>query len=153
MDPVLTVLAGTFAGVLLLWLALVVALAFARPRGHAMTEALRLLPDVLRLVPRLARDRSLPRGVRIRLWLLLGYLVLPVDLVPDFVPVLGFADDAIVVVITLRSVVRRAGDAALTRHWPGTPAGLEALRRLARVPDPDTDGATDSDTDPPPPHQ
>jgi Uncharacterized conserved protein len=150
-DPVLTVLAGTFAGVLLLWLALVVALAFARPRGHALTEALRLLPDVVRLVPRLAQDRSLPRGVRVRLWLLLGYLALPVDLVPDFVPVLGFADDAIVVVITLRSVVRRTGGAALTRHWPGTPAGLVALRRLARVPD--TDGAADSDTDPPPPHR
>ncbi len=148
----LTALVGVLAGVLLLWLVLVVALVVARPRGHALTEALRLLPDVVRLVSRLARDPSLPRGVRIRLWLLLGYLALPVDLVPDFVPVLGFADDAIIVMVTLRSVVRRAGDTALFRHWPGTPAGLAALRRLTRVAAPDLDG-TDGDTDPSAPHR
>ena len=56
-----------------------------------------------------------------RLWLLLGYLALPIDLVPDFIPVLGYADDAIVVALVLRSVVRRAGPDAIERHWPGTP--------------------------------
>jgi uncharacterized membrane protein YkvA (DUF1232 family) len=52
----------------------------------------------------------------LRLWLLLAYLALPIDLVPDFIPMLGYADDAIVVAIVLRSVVRRAGADALTRH-------------------------------------
>jgi len=65
---------------------------------------------------------------------LLGYLALPFDLVPDVIPVLGWADDAIVVALVLRSVVRRAGPEALARHWPGSPEGLAALRRLARLP-------------------
>lgn len=57
----------------------------------------------------------------------------PIDLVPDFVPVLGYADDAIIVVLTLRSVARAAGPEALRRHWTGSPDGLRALRRLAKV--------------------
>jgi uncharacterized membrane protein YkvA (DUF1232 family) len=67
------------------------------------------------------------------LWLLLGYLALPIDLVPDFIPVIGYADDAVIVVLALRSVTRRAGPEALERHWPGTPEGLAAIRRLARL--------------------
>ncbi|PWI10208.1 hypothetical protein DIZ27_14200, partial [Streptomyces sp. NWU339] len=97
-------------------------------------EAIRLLPDLLRLIPRLARDRTLPRGVRVRLWLLLAYLAMPIDLVPDFIPVLGYADDAIVVAAVLRSVVRHAGADALARHWPGTDDGLIAVRRLTGLP-------------------
>ncbi len=69
--------------------------------------SVRLVPDVVRLVRRLAADRSLPRGVRVRLWVLLGYLVSPVDLVPDFIPLVGYADDAIIVALVLRSVIRR----------------------------------------------
>ena len=123
-------LAGAAGGLLLLWLALVAALWLSRPDELRLRDLVRLLPDVVRLVRRLAADRTLPRGVRVRLWLLLGYLALPVDLVPDVVPVLGWADDAVVVVITLRSVVRAAGVAAIHRHWPGTPEGLGALLRL-----------------------
>jgi uncharacterized membrane protein YkvA (DUF1232 family) len=91
------------------------------------------VPDVARLVTRLARDPSLPRGVRVRLGLLLGYLALPIDLVPDVVPVVGYADDVVVVALVLRSVVRRAGPDAIERHWPGTPDGLAAVLRLAGV--------------------
>ncbi|WP_051753700.1 YkvA family protein [Streptosporangium amethystogenes] len=141
MNTWITSLLGALAGLVLLWLALVAALAVARPRGNALGEALRLLPDLLRLIPRLARDGSLPRGVRIRLWLLLGYLAMPIDLVPDFVPVLGYADDAIIVALVLRSVTRRAGEEAVTRHWPGTAEGLRVVRRLARIPaEPDARG-------------
>ncbi|MFH5822952.1 YkvA family protein [Georgenia sp. AZ-5] len=121
-------------GLTMLWLLALAALAIARPRGNLLTEAVRLLPDLLRLIPRLAGDRSLPRGTRIRLWLLLAYLAMPLDLVPDFVPVLGYADDAIVVAAVLRSVVRHAGQEALDRHWPGTPDGLAAVRRLTGLP-------------------
>ena len=91
---------------------------------------MRLLPDLVRLLRRLAADGSLPRGVRLRLWFLLGYLALPIDFVPDFIPVLGYADDAIVVALVLRLVVRRAGAEAIVRHWPGTPEGLAALQHL-----------------------
>jgi len=125
---------GVAAALVLAWGALVVALVLVRPRGGLLREALRLLPDVLRLVRRLAADRTLPRGVRIRLGLLLAYLALPIDLVPDFVPVLGYADDAIIVSAVLRSVVRRAGLDAVRAHWPGTDDGFAALARLTRLP-------------------
>ncbi|EWS82198.1 hypothetical protein BF93_11235 [Brachybacterium phenoliresistens] len=118
---------GTLAALLLAWLVLLGALWAVRPRGDLLREALRILPDVLRLIRRLAADASLPRGVRIRLGLLLAYLALPVDLVPDVIPVLGYADDAIVVAVVLRGVVRRAGLEAVRAHWPGTEDGFAAL--------------------------
>ena len=127
----LDLLVGVAVALLLAWLLLVAALLAARPRDGRLTGALRLLPDVIRLVRRLAADRSLPRGVRIRLLLLLAYLAAPIDLVPDFVPVVGYADDAILIAAVLRSVVRRAGSDVIERHWPGTDDGLAALNRLA----------------------
>ncbi|MGH3885208.1 MAG: YkvA family protein [Pseudonocardiaceae bacterium] len=121
---------GILGALLLAWLALVLTLITVRPRGGLLREALRLLPDVLRLVRRLAVDKSLPRGVRVRLTLLLVYLALPIDLIPDFIPVLGYADDAIIVTAVLRGVVRRAGLDAVRAHWSGTDDGFTALARL-----------------------
>ena len=115
---------------MLVWLALVVGLILVRPRGGLLREALRLLPDVLRLIRRLAADKTLPRGVHIRLVLLLAYLAIPIDLIPDFVPVLGYADDAIIVTAVLRSVVRRAGLDAVRAHWPDTDDGVAAMAGL-----------------------
>jgi len=123
-------LIGIAGGLVLAWLILVVALAIVRPRGGMLREAMRLLPDVIRLIHRLAADKTLPRGVRIRLGLLLAYLAMPIDLIPDFIPVLGYADDAIIVTATLRSVVRRAGLEAVRAKWPGTDDGFAALCRL-----------------------
>jgi len=126
---------GVLAGVVLaLWIALVVAMFRHRPPKDALREALRLLPDVVRLVKRLAADDELPRGVRVRLALLVAYLAMPIDLVPDFIPVLGQADDLLVALLVLRSVVRRAGPDAVRRHWPGTDAGLDALWRVSGLP-------------------
>ena len=125
------------SGLVLAWLVLLAALWWAGRRHEDPTrlrDVLRLLPDVVRLLRRLAADPTLPRGVRIRLWLLLGYLLMPVDLVPDVIPVIGYADDALVVVWALRSVVRVAGPEALERHWPGTDQGLATLSRLAGLP-------------------
>ncbi len=121
---------GVAAALVLTWIVLVVALAIVRPRGGLLREAMRILPDVLRLVRRLAADKTLPTGVRVRLGLLMAYLALPFDLIPDFIPVLGYADDAIIVAVVLRSVVRRAGIAAVRAHWPGSDDGFEALCRL-----------------------
>jgi uncharacterized membrane protein YkvA (DUF1232 family) len=131
--------AAVVAGLVLVWVLLVVALWLARPGELTAREALRVLPDLVRLLRRMAGDRSLPRGVRVRLWLLLGYLLLPVDLVPDVIPVVGYADDVVVVALALRSVVRAAGPEALARHWPGTPDGLAVVRRLAGVQAPTAD--------------
>ena len=125
--------AAVVGGLLVVWLVLLALLWRARPDELGAREALRLLPDVVRLVRRLAADRSLPTGVRVRLWALLAYLLSPLDLVPDFLPVIGYADDVVVVAWALRSVVRRAGHEALERHWPGQPAGLAEVSRLAGI--------------------
>ena len=127
-------LIGVLGGIALTYLVLL-ALLWSYARTHPQTttsrDALRLLPDLLRLLRRLAADPAVPRGVRIRLALLLVYLAAPIDLIPDFVPVLGYADDAILTAIVLRSVIRSSGPSALTRHWPGAPEGLHLIQRLA----------------------
>ena len=115
------------------WLALIVGLLVARPKGNVLAEAVRILPDLLRLLRRLAADRAMPRGVRVRLWLLMAYLAFPIDLIPDFIPVIGYADDAIIATAVLRSTVRRAGLDAVRAHWPGTDEGFAALRRLTGI--------------------
>jgi uncharacterized membrane protein YkvA (DUF1232 family) len=122
------------AGLLVVYAALLLLLwRYARrhPETVNLRDALRLLPDLLRLLRRLAADPSLPRGVRVRLVLLLAYLAFPIDLVPDFVPIVGYADDAVIVALVLRSVVRRAGEDALRRQWPGSAQGLDVLLQLA----------------------
>lgn len=130
------ILASTVGSLLLIWLILVAALAAARPKGGALPEALRLLPDLLRLLRNLATDPALPRGVRFRLALLVAYLAMPIDLIPDFIPVLGYADDVIIAIITLRSVARHAGLEAIKRHWTGTPDGFDALARVTGLREP-----------------
>ncbi|MEZ0313036.1 MAG: YkvA family protein [Myxococcota bacterium] len=127
-------IAGLALGLLLSWAVLVVFLILARPKGSLLREALRLLPDTIGLLRRLATDRTLARGVRVRLWLLFAYLASPIDLIPDFIPVIGYADDAIIVCAVLRAVVRRAGPDAVRRNWPGTNEGLAALWRVAGLP-------------------
>lgn len=127
-------LLGVLAGLVVTYAALLVGLAlYARrhPETVSAREALRLLPDLLRALRRMLHDPTLPRRVRVGVALLLGYLLLPFDLVPDFVPVLGYADDVLVVALVLRWVVRAAGADALARHWPGTPQGLAVIGSLA----------------------
>ena len=128
------VLLAALAGLLLIYALLVLLLwryARAHPETIGLRDAMRMLPDLLRLVRRLAADPTVPRGVRVRLVLLLAYLVSPIDLIPDFVPVLGHADDVVVVALVLRSVLRRSGPEALRRHWPGSPEGLAVLLQVA----------------------
>ena len=125
---ILIALAGA---ILVSWLALMVALVIVRPKGNLLRESLRIMPDLIRLLKNLAIDSTLPRGVRVRLALLMAYLALPIDLIPDFIPILGYADDAILVVAVLRSVVRKVGLEPLRGHWPGTSDGFAALCRLA----------------------
>ena len=133
MPSVITILLALLGGMVLLWVALLATLWFTRPHELRIRDVARILPDVIRLVQRLAADPSLPGGVRIRLWALLLYLVFPLDLVPDFIPVVGYADDIIIVALVLRSVIRAAGIQALEQHWPGTPEGLAAVSRLTRL--------------------
>ena len=121
-------------GLALAYQVLLGALLVVRPKGNVLAEALRLLPDVLGLLRRLAGDHSVPRAVRVRLWLLLGYLANPIDLVPDFVPVLGYADDAIVVSLVLGSA--QASACARTRSQVPASAcepGAGGYARRARI--------------------
>ncbi|HZN75375.1 MAG TPA: DUF1232 domain-containing protein [Micromonosporaceae bacterium] len=127
------VLIGVGIALVASWLALLIGLLIVRPKGPLLQEAIRILPDLLRLLRRLAGDRSLPKGVRVRLGLLMVYLAIPIDLIPDFIPVLGYADDAIIVAAVLGSVVRRAGIDAVRKHWPGTDDGFAALCRLTGI--------------------
>ena len=133
MGTAIEILVAVALGLLVCWLALLVVMWRLCPREGVATEALRAVPDVIRLTHRLARDPSLPRSLRVWLWLLLAYLVSPIDLVPDFIPVIGYADDAVIVALVLRAVVRRAGREAVTRQWPGSEVGLDAVERLAGI--------------------
>jgi uncharacterized membrane protein YkvA (DUF1232 family) len=123
------------AGILVaLWLGLVVIVFVAKPDDISVGAALKLLPDTVRLVRRLVADKTIPRRTRWLVWALLAYLVLPIDIVPDFIPVVGYADDIIVTALVLRHVIRRAGPEKLAEHWPGTPEGLDTLTRVLRLP-------------------
>src|SRR5439155_19872160 len=93
---------------LALWLLLVGAL-FALGRKEDARELLAFIPDCVLLVKRLLADRRVPRRAKVLLVALLVYLVLPFDLVPDFIPVAGQLDDAILVAAVLAYVVRLAG--------------------------------------------
>jgi uncharacterized membrane protein YkvA (DUF1232 family) len=129
----LIVVLGVVAGLVMLWLALIVVLWVQQRRSGGSVDwraVLRLAPDVVRLVRRLVADPSVPRATRWWLGGLLVYLLSPIDLIPDFVPVIGYADDAIVVVVALRFAIRHAGRPAIERHWPGTPEGLRSLLAL-----------------------
>ena len=96
------------ASVVAAWLVLLIALLALRPDGMTISSVARLLPDSLRLIRNLARDPALPRSTRVSLWLLLAYLACPIDLVPDFIPIIGIADDVIITSLVLRHVVKRA---------------------------------------------
>ena len=115
------------------WCAFLASLAVARPDTGTLAQIPRVLPDTIRLVRRLASDRSIARSARIPVWALLVYLACPIDLVPDFLPVIGYADDAILTALVLRRLVRYAGPAKVSEQWPGTPEGLTALRSMLRL--------------------
>ncbi|MBC7596685.1 MAG: DUF1232 domain-containing protein [Kineosporiaceae bacterium] len=133
----LQIVLDVVAGLVGFWLVLVLILWMEQrkhPGRASLLDLLRLAPDVARLLRRLAADRTVPVGTRVWLVVLLVYLVSPIDLIPDFIPVLGYTDDALVVAIALRFATRHAGSAAIERLWPGTPAGLQAVLRLAGLP-------------------
>jgi uncharacterized membrane protein YkvA (DUF1232 family) len=132
----LTLIVAMLVSLAILWIAFAGAMLIFRPRTD-LREAVRILPELLLMLGAIAQDDTLPWTIRLRLWLVLFYLAVPFDIVPDVFPVIGWADDAILVAWVVRSVMRRSGPEALARNWRGTPEGLDVVKRLAGIrPDP-----------------
>lgn len=113
-----------------LYVLLVGALVAAGRRTQARALAT-FIPDCLVLFKRLLADPRVSARKKLALGGMVAYLASPIDLVPDFVPIAGQLDDAILVVLTLRYVLRGSGREALARHWPGPQASLSVLERAA----------------------
>jgi uncharacterized membrane protein YkvA (DUF1232 family) len=116
-----------------IYVVLVVALVVSG-RKLAAKELVALLPNLLRLFRDLSRDGRVPRRAKVVLALAAVWLVSPIDLLPEFLPVLGPLDDAVVAALALRYLVKRAGAEVVREHWRGEPATLDAMLRAARIP-------------------
>jgi len=117
----------------LLWL-LVLLVAGRRQEARALAG---FVPDCVLLFTRLARDGRVPRRHKLILGGLVAYLALPFDLVPDFIPVAGQLDDAILVALVLRTILRGSGRQLVEEHWPGPTSSLAFVLRLAGAARPD----------------
>jgi uncharacterized membrane protein YkvA (DUF1232 family) len=100
-------------------------------RGVAARELALLLPNLILLFKDLLRDPRVPRGPKIVLAVGIVWLVSPIDLLPEFLPVLGPLDDAVVAALVLRHLVHRAGADVVREHWRGEPGTLELILRGA----------------------
>jgi len=89
-----------------------------------------LVPDCFVLFRRLLGDSRVPRRRKLVLAAVVPYLALPFDLVPDFIPVAGFLDDAVIVAFALRHVLRGSDRELIEGHWPGPPESLALILRL-----------------------
>jgi len=118
-------------GALAVYAAFVGALVLVGRRQDARAVA-GFVPDCVIFFGRLFRDPRIPRRHKLLLGLLVAYLATPLDLVPDFIPVAGQLDDAILVLLVLRTLLRRTPDELLAEHWPGPRSSLERLLRLSR---------------------
>ena len=118
--------------VVALYLVLVLALIISG-RHVAAKELALLVPNLVLLFKDLLRDPAVPRGPKIALGIGVVWLISPIDLLPEFLPVLGPLDDAVVAALVLRYLVRRAGPDVVRRHWRGDPATLDAILRVARA--------------------
>lgn len=132
--PILTLvttwLVYAFGATLVLYLIVVLALVLAGRRTDARALA-GFVPDCVILFSRLLRDPRVPRRSKVFVALLLPYLALPIDVIPDFIPVAGQADDAILVGLVLRRLVRRTEAEILREHWPGPESSLAIIFKLS----------------------
>jgi uncharacterized membrane protein YkvA (DUF1232 family) len=115
---------------LAVYAAFVLALIIAGRKGAARAVA-RFVPDCIVLFRRLLADPRVPRRKKLILAALIPYLVLPFDLVPDFIPIAGYLDDAVIVALVLRHVLRGGDRELIESHWPGPPESLSLILRFA----------------------
>lgn len=121
---------GIVLGVVATWALLIVVFWLLRPKGVSIKEVLRLVPDVLRLLRSVISDRTAPLDVRMAIGGLLLWIVSPIDLIPEFIPVIGPIDDVVVAALALRYIRRRLGSEDLRRRWVGPDDGFALLTRL-----------------------
>jgi uncharacterized membrane protein YkvA (DUF1232 family) len=114
------------------WLLAVILLAALGHRSKAR-ELVALIPNLIVLFRGLLRDPRVPRSSKIWLWFAIAWLVSPIDLVPEFIPVAGPLDDAIVAALVLRHVLKRTEPRVLAEHWRGDPATLDAITGARRA--------------------
>jgi uncharacterized membrane protein YkvA (DUF1232 family) len=100
-------------------------------RLRTVRELALLLPQLAGLVARLAGDARVPRRVKTVLGVTAVFLASPVDLIPDFIPGLGYLDDVVLVAIVLDGLLNHVDRRLVLEHWPGDPASLERLGRIA----------------------
>ncbi len=123
-------LAAGSAAAVAIYAVLVVLLIILGRRSDARAIA-RFIPDCIALFRDLLRDPRVPRSRKWLVGALLAYLAMPIDLVPDFIPIAGQLDDALAVVLVLRALLRSGGPTLLRDHWKGPPATLDLLLRFA----------------------
>lgn len=111
---------------------LVVASVLA-PRDLPKQALLRLYPDLLRLMVSLCRDPRVGRRVRWRLFVAVVYDAQPFNLIPDFVPVIGLADNVVVTAWAIRSALRTSGRDVVLSHWHGTAASFVLVCKLCSL--------------------
>jgi uncharacterized membrane protein YkvA (DUF1232 family) len=119
---------GIAAGV---WAVSIVGLLVVGRRTAARRLAT-LLPNLVRLFHALVRDSRVPRSSKVLLGFAMAWFVWPIDLVPEFIPVLGPLDDVVVAALVLHHVLRKAGPDVIAEHWSGDQASLGILLRVAR---------------------
>jgi uncharacterized membrane protein YkvA (DUF1232 family) len=130
-DPVGGILLA-LAVLALAWAILVVTL-IVTGRGGAAREVTAFLPNLVLLFRGLATDERVPRRAKVALFVGGLYLAVPIDLVPDFIPIAGQADDAIVAAAVLRFVLASTARSVLYQHWRGDPRTLDRVLAIARA--------------------
>ena len=110
---------------------LVVAALFFAGRRTAAKELALLLPNLVALFKGLSREPRVPRKSKVLLVVGVVWFASPIDLIPEFIPVLGPLDDAVVAALILRHILRKAGKEVVAEHWRGDPATLNRLLRLS----------------------
>ncbi|MEA2579167.1 MAG: hypothetical protein QOE83_59 [Actinomycetota bacterium] len=117
---------------LAVWTVVIAALLISGRRWMAIAAA-KVLPDLVRLLRGLARDPRVPRGSKWLLGFAALWVISPIDLIPEFIPVAGPLDDIVVVALVLRHVLKKAGRTVAQEHWTGDPAILERILHLSGV--------------------
>jgi uncharacterized membrane protein YkvA (DUF1232 family) len=111
-----------------IWLLAILALVVLGRRSAAR-ELATLIPNMLVLFRGLLGDPRVPRSSKWWIWLAIVWFVSPIDLIPEFIPVVGPLDDAIVAALVLRHVLKRTDRQVLSNHWRGDPATLDIITR------------------------